>query len=209
MKKQITDIQIDAKKPDRCTLFLDRRQFGVVDSSLITALGLRIGLEIEAQVLQKLIEAAGVTETKNFILDLLRNQSYSKQQLIDLLGRRECSERTIDTALAELEELGVVKGENYARSWVNRRLRFKPRGKRVLKRELVSKGIDQTTADCVLDTIDDKDESGMALKAARKQAVHYKSLLPHVAKRRMHDFLLRRGFDVDTIQRVINQVLKN
>ena len=209
MKKQITDIRIDAKNPDRCTLFLDRHQFGVVDSSLIATLGLRIGLEIEAEVLQKLIEAAGVTETKNFILHLLRNQSYSKQQLIDLLGRRECSERTIGTALAELEELGVLKGENYARSWVNRRLRFKPRGKRVLKRELVSKGIDQSTADCVLDTIDDKDESGMALKAARKQAVHYKSLLPHVAKRRMHDFLLRRGFDVDTIQRVINQVLKN
>ena len=208
MKKQITDIQIDESNPDRCTLFLDCHRFGVIDSSLIAKLGLRVGLEIEADVLQKLIDADGVTKTKNLIIDLLRNQTYSKQQLIDLLGQQGCSGRTIDTTLAELEELGVIKGENYARSWVDRRLRFKPRGKRVLKRELVSKGIDQTIADCVLDEIDDTDEAGIALKIARKQAVHYRSLLPHVAKRRMHDFLLRRGFDNDTIQRVIDKALK-
>ena len=209
MRKQITDIQIDEKYPARCTLFLDCQQFGIVDSSLITKLGLRIGLEIEAEVLQKLIEADGITKTKDLIIDLLRNQTYSKQQIIDLLGQEGCSERTIDTALAELEQLGFIKGEKYARSWVDRRQRSKPRGKKVLKRELVSKGIDQSTADCVLDTIGDTDEAGIALQAARKQAVHYRSLSPHVAKRRMHDFLLRRGFDYDTIQRVIDQVLES
>ena len=208
MKKQVTDIQIDEKYVDRGTLFLDYQQFGIVDSSLITKLGLRIGLEIEAEVLQKLIEADEVTRSKNLIIELLRNKTYSKQQLCDLLGRKGFSERTIDTTLADLEQLGFIKGETYARSWVDRRQRSKPRGKKVLKRELVSKGIDQTTADCVLDEIDDTDEAGLALQVARKQAVHYRSLLPHVAKRRMHDFLLRRGFDYHTIERVINQVLK-
>ena len=208
MRKQITDIQIDEKYPARCTLFLDCQQFGIVDSSLITKLGLRIGLEIEAEVLQKLIEADGVTKTKDLIIDLLRNQTFSKQQIIDLLGRKGYSETTIDTTLAELEQLGFIKGESYARSWVDRRRRSKPRGKKVLKRELVSKGIDKTTADNVLDAIDDTDEAGIALQVARKQAVRYRSLLPHVAKRRMHDFLLRRGFDYDTIQRVVDKVLK-
>jgi regulatory protein len=208
MKKQITDIQIDEECPDRCTLFLNNQQFGVADSSLITKLGLRVGLEIEAEVLQKLIEADEVTTTKNSAINLLRNQIHSKQQLIDLLGKKGLSERAIDTTLADLEQLGFIKGENYARSWVDRRQRSKPRGKKVLKHELVSKGIDQTTADCVLNAIDDTDEAGIALQLARKQVVHYKSLLPHVAKRRMHDFLLRRGFDHDTIERVINQVLK-
>ena len=209
MKKQITDIQIDEKYPARCTLFLDCQQFGDVDSSLIAKLGLRIGLEIEAEVLQKLIEADAVTKTKDLIIDLSRNQAYSKQQIIDLLGRKGYNETTIDTTLAELEQQGFIKGESYARNWIVRRRRSKPRGKNVLKRELVSKGIDKTTADNVVDAIDDTDEAGTALQVAQKQAVHYKSLAPHVAKRRMHDFLLRRGFDYDTIQRVIDEVLKN
>ena len=209
MKNQITDIQIDEKYPDRCTIFLDCKQFGIVDANLIKKLGLRIGLEIEVVVLQKLIEADDVTKTKDLIIDLLRNQTFNKQQLIDLLGQKGYSEITIDTTLAELEQQGFIKGENYARNWIDRRRRSKPRGKNVLKRELVSKGIDKTTADNVLDAIDDTDEAGSALQVARKQAVHYRSLVPHVAKRRMHDFLLRRGFDYDTIQRVIDEVLKN
>ena len=208
MKKQITDIQIDEKYPARCTLFLDCQQFGVVDSSLIAKLGLRIGLEIEAEVLQKLIEADAVTKTKDLIIDLMRNQTLSKQQIIDLLGRKGYNEKTIDTTLAELEQQGFIKGESYARNWIGRRWRSKPRGKNVLKRELVGKGIDKTTADNVLDAIDDTDEAEIALQVAQKQAMHYRSLLPHIAKRRMHDFLLRRGFDYDTIQRVINEVLK-
>lgn len=209
MKKQITDIQLDEKNPARCTLLLDCQQFDDIDSSLIANLGLRIGLEIEAEVLQKLIEADAVTKSKDLVIDLLRNQAPSKQQIIDMLGRKGYSEKTIDTTLAELEQQGYVKGESYARSWIDRRRRSKPRGKNVLKRELVSKGIDKTTADNVLDAIDDTDEAGIALQVAQKQAVHYRSLAPHAAKRRMHDFLLRRGFEYDTIQRVIDEVLKN
>ena len=96
---------------------------------------------------------------------------------------RGAAEITIDTTLAELERQGFIKGESYAQNWIDRPSAFQSRaGKKVLKRELVGKGIDKTTADNVLDAIDDTDEVGIALQVAQKQAVHYRTLVPHVAK---------------------------
>ena len=207
MKKRITDIHIDGNHSSRRTLFLDNERFGSVDSSLIMKFGLRIGLEIEAHVLQKLIEADEVTRAKNCAADLLMSQGYSKQQMIDQLEQEGFSEAAINRTLEDLERLGHIKDEKYARNWVNHRQRSKPRGRKVLQHELINKGIDKTTVDRVLGQIDNEEEAGLALQVAQKQAVRYRSLPAHVAKRRLHGFLLRRGFDYETIQRVIERVL--
>ena len=208
MKNKITDIQLEGGRSSQRILFLDGERFGSVDASLITKFGLRIGLEIEAGVLQKLIEADEVTRAKNCAFDLLLNQSYSKQQMIDQLGQKGFSEAAIDTTLKELELLGYIRDEKYAQNWINRRQRSKPRGKKVLKHELINKRIDKTTVDRVLEQIDDEDEAEIALQIAQKQAVRYRSLPTHVAKRRLHGFLLRRGFDYETVQQTIEEVLK-
>jgi regulatory protein len=68
--------------------------------------------------------------------------------------------------------------------------------------------VDKTTADRVLAGIDNAEETELALQLAQKQAKCYQSFPPQVAKRRLHGFLLRRGFDYETIQRAIDQVLK-
>lgn len=78
----------------------------------------------------------------------------------------------------------------------------------MLAHELINKGIDKTTVDRVLEEIYDEDEAKLAFQIAQKQAAHYRSLPLHVAKRRLHGFLLRRGFRYETIQRAIEQVLK-
>ncbi len=208
MKKKITDIQIEGKHSARRILFLEDEPFCSVDPSLITRFGLRIGLEIEDEVLQKLIEADEGMRAKNYAFDLLLSQSYGKEQMIEQLGQKGFGQRAIDTTLEDLEHLGYIKDEKFAKNWVSRRQRSKPRSKKMLQRELTNKGIDKTTVDRVLEDIDNEEEANLTLQLAQKQVKHYKSLPQHVAKRRLHGFLLRRGFDYETIQRAIDQVLK-
>ncbi|MCZ6679139.1 MAG: regulatory protein RecX [Candidatus Poribacteria bacterium] len=208
MKKRITDIQLEGKHSSRRTLFLDGERFRDVEPSLITKFGLRIGLEIEEAVLQKLIAADEGMRAKNYAFDLLLSQSYSKQQMSDQLERKGFGYRAIDTALEGLEQLGYIKDEKYAKNWVNRRQRSKPRSKKMLQHELTSKGIDKTTVDRVLEEIGSEQETELALQLAQKQVSRYRSLPTHVAKRRLHGFLQRRGFDYETIQRTIEQVLR-
>ena len=207
MKKRLTDIQIDEEMPSRQILFLDGVYFDSVDAGCIPKLGLRIGLEIEEKVLQKLIEADEGIRAKNYALELLSNQSYSKGQMVHQLGRKGFATEAIDTTLEDLEQLGHIKDENFARKWVARRQRSKPKGKKMLEHELANQNIDRATVNRVIAGIDDEAESNIALQLAQKQAKRYQSLPPEVAKRRLHGFLLRRGFAYETIQTAIERVL--
>lgn len=208
MKKRLTDIQIDEEMPSRRILFLDGAYFDSIDAGCIPKLGLRIGLEIEAEVLQKLIEADEGMRAKNYALALLSDRSYSKSQMIDKLGQKGFSPQAIDITLEDLEQLGHIKDEKFAQKWVARRQRSKPEGKKMLQHELADQHIDKTTVDRVLAGIDGAAEADIALQLAEKQAKRYQSLPLQVAKRRLHNFLLRRGFDYETIQSVIEQTLR-
>ena len=207
MKKRLTDIQKDEETSSRRILFLDGEYFDSVDAGCIAKLGLRVGLEIEVQVLQKLIQADEGMRAKNYALELLSDQSYSKSQMIYQLGQKGFGAEAIDITIEDLEQLGHIKDEDFAKKWVARRQRSKPKGKRMLAHELVNQSIDKTTVDRVLAGIHDAEETEIALQLAQKQAKRYQSLAPEVAKRRLHGFLLRRGFDHETIQSVIDRAL--
>ena len=207
MKKRLTDIQVDEETPSRRILFLDGVYFDSVDAGCIPKLGLRVGLEIEAEVLHKLIEADEGMRAKNYALELLSSQSYSKSQMIYQLGQKGFGTEAIDITLEDLEQLGHIKDENFAKKWIVRRQRSKPKGKKMLQHELSNHSIDKTTVDRVLAGIHDAEETNIALQLAQKQIKRYQSLAPEVAKRRLHGFLLRRGFDYETIQSVIERVL--
>ena len=150
MKKRITDIEIDEETPSHRILFLDGVHFDSVDAACIPQFGLRIGLEIEAEVLQKLIEAYEGMQAKNYALELLSNQSYSRSQMTGQLRQKGFAPQAIDITLEDLEQLGHIKDEKFAKKWVNRRRRSKPKGKKMLQHELVNMNVDKTTADRVL-----------------------------------------------------------
>lgn len=207
MKKRLTDIQIDEETLSCRAIFLDGVYFDSVDAGCIAKFGLRIGLEIEVEVLQKLVEADEGMRAKNYALELLSDQNYSKSQMIDKLGQKGFSPQAIDITLQDLEQLGHIKDENFAKKWVVRRQRSKPKGKKMLQHELANQNIDRTTVDRVLAGIDSAEETDTALQLAQKQAQRYQALPPEVAKRRLHGFLLRRGFDYETIQSAIDRVL--
>ena len=207
MKKRLTDIQIDKEVPSRRILYLDGAYFNSVDAGCIPKLGLRVGLEIEPKVLQKLIQADEGIRSKNCALELLSCQSYSKSQMVYQLGQRGFGREAIEITLEDLEQLGHIKDEQFAKKWVDRRQRSKPKGKRMLEHELANQNIDKATVDRVISGIDDAGEANIALQLAQKQAKRYQSLPLEVAKRRLHGFLLRRGFGYETIQSVIERVL--
>ena len=102
MKKRITDIQIDEETPSQRVLFLDGVYFDSVNADCIPKFGLRVGLEIEAEVLQKLIEADEGIRAKNYALELLSSQSYSKSQMRYQLGQKGFGAEAIDTTLEDL-----------------------------------------------------------------------------------------------------------
>ena len=74
MKQEITDIQGVPELPSHRQLFLNGAPFVVIHASLIEKFGLRIGLAIEAETIEKIIAADEVMRAKNYALRLLREE---------------------------------------------------------------------------------------------------------------------------------------
>ena len=122
------------------------------------------------------------------------------------LEREGFSAKAIETSIEELIRSGHIRDRKYAENWIARRQKSNPRGKTLLKHELVDKGIDRETAEQVVAKVETEDETKVALQIAQKRVKQYKRLPIHVAKRRLHGFLARRGFGSEIVRHVLEQI---
>ena len=225
MKQKITSIQAVPELPSHQHLFLNDTPFVVIHTSLVERFGLRIGLEIEAEIIEKLIAADEVMRAKNHALRLLREEKdpltvdasedsrpigkpkiYTKNEMEQRLAREGFSTKAIETTIEELIHSGHIRDRKYAENWIVRRQKSNPRGKTLLKKELVNKGIDRETAEQVVANVETEDETKVALQIAQKRMKQYTGLPIHVAKRRLHGFLARRGFGSEIVRHVLEQI---
>lgn len=225
MRQQITDIQAVPELPSHRQLFLDGAPFVVIHAVLVENFGLRIGLQIEAQIIEKLIAADEVMRAKSYALSLLREEAdndavaeaedarrpvksriYTKSAMQQRLAREGFSEEAIETTIEELINSGHIRDRKYAENWISRRQKSNPRGKTLLKHELLDKGVDRETAEQVVAQVETEDEAMLALQIAQKRVKQYRQLPTHVAKRRLHGFLARRGFGSEIVQQVLEQI---
>ena len=225
MKQKITSIQPVPESPLHQQLFLNDTPFVVIHTALVEKFGLRIGLEIEAKTIEKLIAADEVMRAKNYVLGLLREERdsteiersedarpvgkskiYTKSEIEQRLEREGFSTAAIQTSIEELIRSRHIRDQKYAENWIAHRQKSNPRGKTVLKRELVDKGIDRETAEQVVAKVETEDETEVALQIAKKRVKQYRQLPVHVAKRRLHGFLARRGFGAEIVRHVLDQI---
>jgi len=203
MQPKISDIQVLSEEKLKVVFAADIPD-RVVPISFVGMFGLRVGMTVSPEILDQLAQAEEVMKAKAYAKKACQTSEipHSKSEIIKLLQLQGFESESIEATVLDLEQSGHVKDQVFARKWVDRRRKSTPRGKRVLRFELRGKGVDTSTIDHVLSEVDESDETESALRISRKHARRYKSLAPHVAKRRLQELLLRRGFGYDIIQRV-------
>ncbi len=206
MKQKITDIQPQLNDSSLLKIYLDDTHQLSVPTMLVENLGLRIGLEIEAEVIEKLIAAEEMMRAKKYALEILKEEIFSKSQMSRCLANEGFRDATVETIVSELIQSGHIRDRQFADKWIQRRLKSNPRGRKLLKQELIEKGVDRKTVEQVINKVNANDEEKLALQIAQKQAKKYKHLSKQVAQRRLHGYLARRGYDSDLILKIIRQV---
>jgi len=96
---------------------------------------------------------------------------------------------------------------DFARYWVENRQQFRPKGEQALRQELRRAGVDKETIEESLAGIDTGEA---AYEAARARAARLAALAaddPATFKRKLSEFLLRRGFTYDVVREVVNRWL--
>ena len=191
------------RREGRANLYLDGRFALGLTLDALAAAGLRIGDEIDDDTLRSLRRNAAGTDTVAAAMRLLSYRPRSESELRQRLARRGAPADLVDGAISRLRELGLVADAAFARAWVDGRSRLSPRGRRLLRRELQAKGIDGEAAREALGQLDDEDT---ALRAAERRADAMRGLPYPEFRRRLGDFLRRRGFDSATVRRTVERL---
>ena len=191
------------RREGRVNLYLNGRFALALTLDAIAVAGLRSGDEISDEALRSLRRDAAGADATAAALRLLSYRPRSEAELRQRLARRGAPADLVDGAISRLRELGLVDDVAFARTWVDGRSRLSPRSKRLLRRELQAKGIDSEAAREALEPLDDEDT---ALRAAGRRADAMRGLPYPEFRRRLGDFLRRRGFDSATIRRTADRL---
>ena len=109
----------------------------------------------------------------------------------------------IEHAIDRLRAQRYVDDEAFARWWIEQRERFKPRGDRALRTELMQKGVARDVIETVLGERAPDADVELAKRALSRPLTRWTTLEPQERKRKIHAYLVSRGFDYATIESVM------
>ncbi|MBI1885114.1 MAG: RecX family transcriptional regulator [Chloroflexi bacterium] len=195
---RITTIEKQQRRR-RANVFVDGRFTLALSLEVIADAGLRVGDEVTPDRLEALRDADARQQALNSALRLLSYRPRSEAELRLRLARKGAAAALVDETLARLRSLGLLDDGAFARYWVESRQQLSPRGRRLLWRELTAKGVDRETVQEAVASLDDAEA---AYRAGEKRARTLKALEFPEFRRRLGDFLIRRGFDYDVVAEV-------
>ncbi|HZP27250.1 MAG TPA: RecX family transcriptional regulator [Dehalococcoidia bacterium] len=187
----------------RANVFLDGQFAIALSLDVIAEGGLHQGSDLSQAELDSLRERDARQQALAAGIRLLAYRPRSVAELRSRLTARRFGATIIDETIARLRKLSLLDDAAFARSWVESRERSSPRGKRMLQFELRQKGVTQPLAAEAVATID---EGEAAYRAAERRARTAVVEDFETFRRRIGDFLRRRGFSYGTIEPVLRRL---
>jgi regulatory protein len=147
-------------------------------------------------------------KAKNNAYSLLRSRPRSEFEVRQRLKIKGYCHEIVETVVSDLKRLGELDDAKFARLWVESRMHQNPMGDIVLRRELQEKGIGESIIEATLaDKARHYDEFKVASIIAGERFRQFAKLDKRKALKRLYDFLMRRGFAFDTVQRVVSEIV--
>ena len=202
---RITEIRDQVRDPERVSLFVEGDFCLGLPKRVLLDEGLRVGQVLTEEDVDRLAALDAVSRAKESAVRLLGVRPRSRRELEDRLARKGFDETTISIAIERMEELGYVDDEDFARFWIENRVRNRPRGKRLMASELRNKGVSKSAIDSALAETE-IDEVADAINLARRRSSQLSGLDRTAWRRRMTGYLQRRGFGWDAIKSALATV---
>lgn len=142
-----------------------------------------------------------IQKIKDSAFILLSYRERSCYELKRKLLEKGYNENNITSVIDRLKELAYLDDNRFACKWIKYRLNHKLRGRNLIKKELLAKGIDSKIIDKEINSlIDNEREILNGIKLAEKWL---SSKEPDLIK--LKRFLYNKGFSVEIIQEIIEK----
>ncbi len=201
-RRIITGIEQQKKNPNRVNIYLDEQfAFGLYKAS---ALHLKVGDTLDDASIQALEQKDAAEEAYQKALKLLNIRPRSEHEMRSRLQEYGFADEIIDPVIANLLEKNYLNDQQFAAEWIENRTTFRPRGKRLLRIELMKKHVDEEEIQTALAALPEEEQ--LVREAAKKYSNRLKGLDESTFKKRLYGFLVRRGFSYDDIKPILDEV---
>jgi regulatory protein len=199
---RVTAVKKQSRNPGRVNIYLDNKFAFGLSQELAAKFGLLVGREISGE--QILLVKKGSCREKSLTM-AYRYLSYrprSEREVKDYLVRKGIGGEEIKSVIFYLEEQGYLNDNDFARWWLEQRNQFRPRGCRLLRQELIQKGISQEIIDRVLAGVDEKELIGKLLRKRHLRSWGESDR----GREKLVAYLGRRGFSWPVILEVLESL---
>ena len=134
----------------------------------------------------------------------LARRAYSRRELQGKLERKKYSQVTIRAVLDELEAKKFLDDRAFAINFVRDRLHRRHFGRERVALELKNRGIGEDLIEESLESLSGELNEKALAQCALNKKLHAMKRSPNASdRRRLADFLRRRGFSFDTIRKTL------
>jgi len=203
MAGAVTDLKVHPRRADKIRVYLDGRHALTV--SRLLASRLRVGQALSDEELEGLAAAEAEEQAYQRALRFLGRRPHSEAELREKLAKRQTPVDAVERVIARLKDHALIDDVTFAKAWVENRETYRPRAAKALRAELRRKGV---ATQAIQAALEDFDEASAAAKAAAKAWRKYQSLPEPVARRRLMDYLSRRGFGYGLCRTIVEKALR-
>lgn len=199
--KKVTALVAQKRNPNRANIYLDGEY--AFSLARIVAAWLKVGQELDEEKIKRLQAEDARERAIQQALLFLSYRSRSEAEIRQNLRKHEIPEDVIEQTLQRLRQDGLANDDQFAQAWVENRTAFRPRSRRMMAMELRQKGLNDEAVSTALETVDDE---ALAYEAAQKRVLRLKDLEWLDFRKKLSEFLARRGFSYSVIAPVVTRI---
>ncbi len=189
-------------------VYLDGEKVGRLKATDVEELGLQRGAELDATEEREVMRRGQVVEARETCLSLLARRSRSRTELLRRLKTRKIGREIAEVVIGELERLGLVDDREHAQAWADQAMRSGRAGPGAIRARLRQQGVSAEVArEATEAAMAGADEEELARRMAEKRLRALSKVDAETRRRRLYDYLARRGFSHEAIRSAVQALI--
>lgn len=204
----VSEIQVQKKNATRYSLYVANQFLIGVSEATLTHLNLKKGVEITPFLLGKIEEAEDKWSAREYFFRILSRRDHSRRELRDKAFKKGIRGDFVEEILDEFEQKEYIDDRKFALKYAADKFEFNDWGPYKIRTQLFKKGISKAVVEeCIHSAFGDEAIKESIIKLIQKKQRRYQREPEEKRRKKVFDFLMRKGYDSDTIFKYMDELL--
>ncbi len=207
----VTAVYRQRKNHERLTIHIDDEFAFGLHAEVAARFGIRRDTLLTEDVAASALQADELVRARQAAFSVLSRGPISIRRFRDKLARKGFSPGILSEVVDDFRNRGLLDDSAFARTYATSRLNAKGHGRHRIRTDLLKQGLERQVVDQTLADIEERTDWLTAARTlAEKRWPRLKSIedVSH-RRKRLYDYLVRRGYDYDIVRRVVDELTES